>query len=63
MKFEGDYLNDYQWNGIWYDIYNNIIYDFENGKGYVKLYTNKFKLSYEGEFVNGKRNGNGKIYS
>ena len=35
IKFEGEYLNDLRWNGKRYDIQNNIVYELNNGKGYI----------------------------
>ena len=52
-----------EWNGKGYDINNNIIYEIKNGKGYVKEYDNNGKLQFEGEYLYGKRNGKGKLYS
>ena len=52
-----------KWNGKGYDINGNIIYELSNGKGLVKeynIYNNK--ILYEGEYLDGKRNGKGKEY-
>ena len=50
-------------NGKGYDINNNIVYELKNGNGYVKEY-NDFtgKLMFEGEYINGQRNGRSKAY-
>ena len=43
---------------------NNIIYEIKDGKGLIKnyhFYMNK--LSYEAEYLNGKRIGKGKEYN
>ena len=40
---------------------NNIVYELKNGKGKVKEYSNN-KLEFDGEYLNGKRNGKGKEY-
>ena len=37
LKFEGEYLKGKKWNGKEYDIKNNIIYQLEDGKGYITL--------------------------
>ena len=61
IKFEGEYLNDKRWNGKVYDPSNNQVYELKNGKGFLKEYMFD-KLSFEGEYVNGERNGKGKDY-
>ena len=49
------------WNIKSYDISGNIIYELKNGKGYVKNYdAYNNKLIYEGEYLNGEKNGWGK---
>ena len=59
-SFKGE-LYDYLWNGIIYDIINNIQYELNEGKGYVKQYNYNGKLIFEGEYLNGKKwNGKGK---
>ena len=62
-KFEGIYLNDKKWEGKGYDKNNNIVYELKKGKGFIKEY-NDFngELIFEGEYLNGKRNGKGKEY-
>ena len=65
IKFEGEYLNNKRWNGIMYDLKNNdIAYKLENGKGFIKDYKsyNYSYLIYEGEYLNGMKNGKGKIF-
>ena len=49
-------------NGQGYDTNNNIIYELKKGKGYVKEYENNDILVFEGEYINGVRNGKGKEY-
>ena len=62
LKFEGDYLNGKIWNGKGYNSEGNIIFEINNGIGYIKEY-NRFKeLIFEGEYVNGEKNGKGKEY-
>ena len=50
-----------KWNINEYDINNNIIYKLINGECYLKEY-DKYskKLKFEGEYLNGEKNGNGK---
>ena len=54
--------NGLKWNGKGYDGKNNIVYEINNGKGYVKEYDYFSKLVFEGEYVNGQKNGKGKEY-
>ena len=63
MIFEGEYLNGKKWNGrINNENDNNIIYELKNGKGYFIEVMNDKHLLFEGEFLNGLRNGKGKEY-
>ena len=61
-RFEGEYLNGKRWNGKGYSKYNIIIYELKNGKGYVKEYNYYNYLLFEGEYLNGEKNGKGKEY-
>ena len=64
LKYEGEYLFYDKWNGKGYDEDSNIIYELINGKGKVKEYNNfDCDLIYEGEYLDGKRNGKGKEYN
>ena len=63
ILFEGEYKNGKKWIGIGYDRNNNTLYELINGKGYVKEYFNrKDTLKFEGEYLNGERNGKGKEF-
>ena len=61
LLFEGEYKNGKRWNGKGYDGKNNIVYELKNGKGYLKEYYFN-RLVFEGEYVNGQKNGKGKEY-
>ena len=67
LKFEGEYFHGKKWNGIEY-VYkedkDNIINEFKNGKGYIieKERDHGQLIYFEGEYLNGKRNGKGKEY-
>ena len=61
LLFDGEYKNGLIWNGKGYDGNNNIVYKIKNGKGYVKEYFLK-TLRFEGEYLNGLKNGKGKEY-
>ena len=60
IKFEGEYLNGKKWNGIAYNNLNTDYYKLQNGKGYMIDISSE--CFYEGEFVNGEKNGKGKEY-
>ena len=63
IMFDGEYFNDLEWIGTKYDYSGNLLYTLTNdinGKG--KEYFNNSKLRYEGNYLNGKRNGIGTEY-
>ena len=62
LEYEGDFLYNRKFNGIGYDENGNIIYELINGNGKVHEYYPD-ETSFKGEYLNGKRNGKGKIYS
>ena len=63
LIFEGEYLNGIRYNGWGYDEANgDKTYELKDGKGSIKEYKNKI-LIYEGEYFEGKRNGEGKEYN
>ena len=41
---------------------NNIVYELKDGKGLIKEYNKYCQLEFEGEYLNGQRNGKGKEY-
>ena len=49
-------------NGKEYDKNNNIIFELKKGKGFSKEYNDYGNLIFEGEYLNGERNGEGKEY-
>ena len=72
IKFEGEYLNGKRWNGKIYK-YNYKIkectpllgfnyFEIKNGKGKIKDYYDNGEIKFEGEYLNGLKNGNGKEY-
>ena len=64
LEYEGEYLFDKKWNGKGYDENGNIIYELINGTGKVKEYSwIDGNLKFEGEYLNGKRNGKGREYN
>ena len=62
IKFDGEFFKGKKWKGNGYDLNNNIVYDLEDGKGYVKKYYDNGKLKFEGQYLNGEKNGKGKEY-
>ena len=60
--FEGEYLNGKMWNGKVYDKKNNIIYEVINGNGHIKEYNSFGQIIFDGEYMNGKKNGKCKEY-
>ena len=55
-------MNGKKWNGKGYNTINEIIYELKNGKGYIKEYDYWGKLKFEGEYLNGLKNGKGNEY-
>ena len=62
LEYEGELRYGCKWNGKGYDEKGNIIYELINGTGKVKEYDAYGILIFEGEYLNGKRNGKGKEY-
>ena len=62
FEYEGEFLYDKKWNGKGYNEKGDKIYELKNGTGKIKEYTDSEILEYEGECLNGKRNGKGKEY-
>ena len=62
IKFEGEYKYGLRWNGIINDYNNEFLFEIKNGIGKGKEYDFFGKLEYEGEYINGERNGKGKEY-
>ena len=59
--YEGEYLNGKIWNGKGYDRNEKLIFETEEGI-YIKEFDNDGHLCFEGEYLNGERNGKGKEY-
>ena len=62
IKFKGEYLNNKRWNGKGYDYNGNEIYEIKNGNGYIKEYYPNGSLLFEGNYLKGLKNGEGKEY-
>ena len=62
LYFEGEFLNGKKWNG--YGFCDGIkTFYLKNGKGYIKDYKIIYGLQFEGEYINGERNGKGKEFN
>ena len=62
--FNGYYRYGKMWNGKIYEHNNNLLYELREGKGFIKEFDNvDFRVIYEGEYLNGERNGKGKEYN
>ena len=66
LYFYGEYLNNLKWNGTCYEEISknksSAISEIKDGKGFIKELDFYGYLKYEGEYLNGKRNGKGKEY-
>ena len=62
IQFDGEFLNGKEWEGKGYDKNNNIVFELKGGKGLIEKYDNYGILLFEGEYLNGERNGKGKEY-
>ena len=62
LKFKGEYINDKRLNGQGYDYFGNENFCIKNGKGKVRELNYYGKLEFEGEYINGLKNGKGKEY-
>ena len=64
LIYEIEYVNGKKWNGKFYspnDINN--YYELKNGKGFIKKYSdNGIYVDFEGEYLNGEKNGKGKQF-
>ena len=60
LEYEGEYLYYTKWNGKGYDKNGNIDFEIKNGSGKGKEYNYYGKLMFEGDYLNGERNGHGK---
>jgi len=62
IVFEGEYLFGKRWNGKGYDCEGSIAYEIKRGRGLVKEYYCDSVLKFEGQYINGEKNGIGKEY-
>ena len=62
LEYEGEYLYDKKYNGKGFNENGDIIYELKNGYGKVNEYGKNGNL-FIGEYLNGKKNGEGKEYS
>ena len=57
-----DFIGNKKYNGKGYDGNGKKVYELKNGTGYSKEYNDKGRLKFEGEYLNGKRNGKGREF-
>ena len=62
LKYEKEFNNGKIWNMKVYDENNHIIYELHDGKGLTKDFDEYLNLEFEGEYLNGVRNGKGKEF-
>ena len=62
LIFEGEYLNNKELIGTQYDKNGNLLYKLNHIKGKGKEYDWNDEIKFEGEYLNGQRNGKGKEY-
>ena len=59
-----EFLNGKKWNGAFYiEKEGEVFYEIKNGKGYMFEANYNGELYFEGEYLNGERNGKGKEYN
>ena len=63
LIFDGEYLKGKKWNGKKYDFLGNLEYELINGVGIGKEYYYNDNIRFEGEYLNGLKNGKGKEYN
>ena len=52
-----------RWNGKGFNLKGNEEYEIKTGKGWIKEYSHLYGfLKFEGDYINGERNGKGKEY-
>ena len=61
--FKEEYKDGNWWTGKVYEYKDNNIYEINNGKGYLKYMAYWGSKNFEGEYLNGKKNGKGKEYN
>ena len=65
-RFEGEYLNGLRWNGKFFSKYKNeLLGELKDGKGIgadFDEYHNGDEIIFIGEYLNGKKHGNGEEY-
>ena len=62
IKIWREYINGKIWNGKGYNKSGNIVYEIKDGKGHIKEFDKHGYLEFEGDYLNGERNGKGKEY-
>ena len=62
LIFEGEYYHNLRWNGKVYSY--GTIYELKNGCGYIEEEKEEedYQIFFEGQYINGNKNGKGKEY-
>ena len=55
LEYEGNYFFNKKYDGKVYNKNGKILYELNNGKGYVKEYNHQGNLIFKGEYLNGKK--------
>ena len=63
IKFEGEYFNGKRWKGKIYNYNGSEEFEIKYGIGYGKEYNCEGILMFEGNILNGERNGKGKEFN
>ena len=65
LTFNGEYLKGKKWNGKGYNgnYKKGPVYEIKEGKGPIKEFNSWQKILYEGEYLNGEKNGKGKEFN
>ena len=65
IKFVGEFKKGKKWTGKGYDLNAVLVYEIKEGKGHIKEYADMSdeRLIYDGDYLNGLRNGKGKEYN
>ena len=63
LEYEGEYYCNKKWNGKGYDEKGNVIYELNDGTGFVKEYKDSKNIKiFEGNIIKGIKTGYGKEY-
>ena len=61
--FKGEYLAGKKWNGKGFNLRGSKVYEILNGGGCIENYNKNGRLIFEGNYLNGEKNGKGIEYN